>query len=317
MLAAEPAGGANPPGAITLPTLREGSVRAALATIFIEPEGSPDAIAYRSGDAESAHAAAVRQIELYHAWAKAGEVAIGLGGSSDLNLGILVEGAEGIRTPDELSWWVERGVVAVGLAWARQTRYAGGNGCETGLTALGHDMIRELDRLGVVHDVTHLSDASLAELFERAQGPIIASHSNCRALLDDGLLELWMRQRHLTDESIREIGRRGGMIGSVLFSPFIIRGAKRDRRATLAEWADHVERQCELIGNRQQVGLGSDADGGFSALALPEGIDRPKDYAKLAETLRGRGWSDAEINGFAWGNRARFWSERHAGPRRG
>ena len=62
------------------------------------------------------------------------------------------------------------------------------------------------------------------------------------------------------------------------------------------------------MGNRQQVGLGSDADGGFSALTLPEGIDRPKDYVKLAETLRGRGWSDAEVEGFAWGNWARFWS---------
>ncbi len=316
MLAAEPAGGANPPGAITLPTLREGGVRAALATIFIEPEGSPDAISYRSGDAESAHIAAVRQIEIYHAWAKAGEVTIGLEGAFKNNpladargsLGVLVEGADGIRTPEELPWWVERGVVAVGLAWAKQTRYAGGNGCETGLTDLGREMIRAMDRLGVVHDVTHLSDASLGELFERADGPIIASHSNCRALLDDGKLELWMRQRHLTDESIREIGRRGGMIGSVLFSPFIVRGGKRDRRATLAEWADHVERQCELMGNREQVGLGSDADGGFSAQMLPEGINRPKDYVKLAETLRGRGWSDAEVEGFAWGNWARFWS---------
>jgi membrane dipeptidase len=334
MLADEPSGGANPPGAITFPTLRAGGVRAALATIFIEPDGTPDAIAYRSGDAESAHAAARRQIDLYHHWSTepsrsepAAPARVGLpvplfpshapnldASSSPISLAILVEGADGIRTPDELPWWVSRGVVAIGLAWAKQTRYAGGNGCETGLTDLGREMIRAMDRLGVVHDVTHLSDASLAELFERAEGPIIASHSNCRALLDDGTLALGPRQRHLTDDAIREIGRRGGMIGSVLFSPFIIRGGKRDRRATLAEWADHVERQCDLMGNRRQVGLGSDADGGFSALMLPEGIDRPRGYVRLAETLRDRGWSDAEVQGFAWGNWADFW-QRVSRPR--
>jgi membrane dipeptidase len=200
-------------------------------------------------------------------------------------------------------------VVAISLAWAKQTRYAGGNTCETGLTDLGRAMIREMDRLAVVHDTTHLSDASLRELFERAEGPIIATHSNCRALLDDGSLALGPRQRHLTDDSIREIGRRGGMIGSVLYSPFIIRGGKRDRRATLAEWAEHVDRQCELMGNRSQVGLGSDADGGFSALTLPEGVNRPRDYDKLAEALRNRGWSDAEVEGFAWKNWTEFWTK--------
>lgn len=319
MLAAEPVGGANPPGAITLPTLRAGRVAAALATIFIEPDGSPEAIAYKPGDAPeavaSAHAAALRQVEMYHAWAAKGECTVGLAGlgaapgaGGTPRLGILVEGADGIRSPQELGWWVERGVVAVGLAWAKQTRYAGGNTCETGLTDLGRAMIAEMDRLGVVHDVAHLSDRSIAEVFELARGPIMGSHCNCRAILDDGTLALGPRQRHLTDESIKEIGRRGGMIGSVLYSPFIIRGGKRDRRATLAEWAQHVERTCDLIGNRRQVGLGSDADGGFSALTLPEGVDRPRDYEKLGGALRDRGWSDAEVQGFAWGNWARFWA---------
>lgn len=314
MLAAEPVGGANPPGAITLPTLRTGRVTMALATIFISPGGKPEAIAYLLGDTpqavESASIAAVRQIELYHQWASRGECTVTNkpATSGRPHFAILVEGADGIRSPQELPWWIARGVAAIGLAWAKQTRYAGGNLCETGLTDLGRAMITEMDRLGVVHDVSHLSDPSLAELFDRAQGPIIASHSNCRGILDDGSLALGPRQRHLTDDSIRQIGRRGGVIGSVLHSPFIIRGGKRDRRATLAEWADHLERQCDLMGNRSQVGLGSDADGGFSADTLPEGINRPADYVKLAETLRSRGWSDHEIEGFAWRNWADFWT---------
>lgn len=323
-------GGPNAPGAITFPSLARGHVRACLATIFIEPDGTTPTTSYVSGDAESAHAAGARQIDLYHRWASEGRLDFFAPRSHrlqrawesreitppsahrdavkpPLSVGILVEGADPIRAPDELTWWVERGVVQVGLAWARQTRYAGGNTCTTGLTDLGRAMVREIDRLGVTHDASHLSDASLRELFELTDKPVVASHSNCRAILDDGSMELGPRQRHLTDEAIKEIGRRGGMVGSVLFSPFIIRGGKRDRRASLDEWGRHIDRLCELMGTRTQVGLGSDADGGFSAETLPQGLNQPSQYAILGDTLAARGWNQAEIQGFAWGNWARFW----------
>lgn len=316
--------GANPPAAITIPSLMEGRVRSMLATIFIEPDGSPEAIAYKSGDADSAHAAGLRQIGLYKDWERRGLISIIRPASNNpsvqpprtkppedaIQTRILIEGADCIQSPAEAWWWRDQGVTAVSLAWAKQTRYAGGNGCETGLTELGRTLVGELDRLGIVHDTTHLSDASLAELFELTSKPVIASHSNCRSLLDDGSLPLGMRQRHLTDDSIREIARRGGMIGTVLYSPFIIKGGLRDRRATLTEWAAHVDHQCDLMQSRRQIGLGSDADGGFSAACLPAGIDRPSDYPKLLETLSQRGWTDAEIEGFAWSNWSRFWSER-------
>lgn len=320
MLAGAPAGGSHPPGAVTLPTLREGGVRAALATIFIEPDGSPESIAYTPGDSPHAVASAVsaaeRQLALYESWASTGEVRLGAwarAGGGDrrvggaVNLGVLVEGADGIESPGTLARWVERGVVAVGLAWAKQTRYAGGNGCETGLTDRGREMVSEADRLGVVHDVSHLSDRSLDGLFSCARGRVMASHSNGRWLLDDGSLTLAARQRHLPERAVREIAARGGMIGTVLFSPFIIRGGRRDRRARLDEWYAHVEGLCEQMGGRGLIGLGSDADGGFSSGMLPEGIDRPSGFALLGETLRDRGWSDDEVRGFAWGNWARFW----------
>lgn len=321
MRASDPrgSGGANPPGAITFPTLRAGRVTGALATIFIEPEGSPAEIAYTPGECAaavmSAFSASVRQLELYERWHAEGLATLRRPGAAagdapdgTLRLGLLIEGADGVRSPAELSWWKARGVVAVALAWVKQTRYAGGNGCETGLTPAGREMVREIDRLGLVHDVTHLSDASLRDLLALTDRPVIASHSNCRSLLDDGGLTLAQRQRHLSDESIREIGRRGGVVGSVLFSPFIVPGMRRDRRATLEEWARHADRLAELLGSRSRVGLGSDADGGFSADMLPAGVDRPADYTRLADTLSARGWSDAEVAGFAGGNWRRFWS---------
>lgn len=312
----ESAGGPDLPAGVTLPSLREGSITACLGTVFTEL-GADHAAGYREGDAEGAHRAGLRQVEVYQSWEQSGEVELLLSGGSQEgparrggppktpDIGILVEGADPITGPDELAWWVEQGVVAVGLAWAKGSRYAGGNTQQEGLTGLGRELIAEMDRLDVVHDVSHLSDRAFDELMELARGAVMASHSNCRALIDEPGQPA--NQRHLTDAQIRAVVGRGGMIGLNLYSPFLIRGGKRDRRATVVEAVDHVEHVCMIAGGRGHVGLGSDMDGGFSALKLPEGIDLPSDLWKVAEELSRRGWGDADLQAFAWGNWARFW----------
>lgn len=310
MLEEDPAraGGPDAPGSITLPALRAGGVAAALGTIFLEPGGS-DECSYPPGDAEAAHRLGLEQLAVYKDWFNAGLAAPlrreasspGHSGVAPLLLGILIEGADCIRHPGDVPWWKERGVVAIGLAWARQSRYAGGNSTETGLTELGRAIIPEIDRAGLVHDCSHLSDRSLAELLERARGPVMASHSNSRAVIGTD------NQRHLTDEAIREIDRRGGVIGLNLYSKFLIPGGAGGRRATIDEALAPVEHICALLGHTRAVGLGSDMDGGFSREALPEGIDHPRDLERLAEGLARRGWSGAEVEAFARGNWARFW----------
>ncbi len=331
------AGGPDLPGAVTLPSLAEGDVRAVLGTIFIEPGAGHEGVRYDPGDPSSARRAALAQLDVYHAWERQGLVEIGFeappapGGASALRLGVLVEGADGIGAPEELPWWVERGVRAIGLTWARSSRYAGGNavepGADPGLSDLGRAMVRAMDqaRAGartLVHDASHLSDRSLAELFELTDAPIIASHSNCRALVGRVPLaasaipgdlagrpdaERQMLQRHLTDESIVEIARRGGVVGLNLYSPFIIPGAARDRRATLEEWAAHADHVCQVLGHHRAVGLGTDMDGGFSAQRLPQGIDRPRDLALLEQILAGRGWTPEAVRALMWDNWATFW----------
>ncbi len=311
MRAVDPAaaGGADAPGGITFPSLKAGNVQACLGTIFIEPDGAPPVIAYSSGDSGSANRAALAQLDLYHRWRDHGLIRLmnapEVGRTDSPLLGILVEGADGIVSPDDLAWWVERGVVAIGLAWAKQTRYAGGNTTQNGLTDLGRHMVKEMDRLKVVHDASHLSDASLSELFSLTDKPVIASHSNCRAIVD--LPSEEPRQRHLTDSAIREIARRGGVIGVNLFSMFIIPGGKKDRRATIDEWCEHVDHICDIVGDHKHVGLGSDADGGFSCLKQPEGINCPADYKHLLERLARRGWKQPELEALAWNNWANFW----------
>lgn len=240
---------------------------------------------------------------------------------SPLHLGILIECADPIRTTDELQWWVDRGVIAIGLAWVHQGRYAGGNGTNHGLTDLGRALIREMDRLNIVHDASHLSDKSLHELFDLTDRPIIASHSNSRAILLSAPpsntsaspaaapnADIPPFQRHLTDAAIREITRRGGVIGLNLFSPFLIPGGPRDRRATLDEAIRHIDHICNITGDKNHIGLGSDMDGGFSAAMLPTGINRPAQLPLLADALSARNWSDNEIRAFTFDNWANFWN---------
>lgn len=217
-----------------------------------------------------------------------------------LHVGVLIENADPIRSPEELGWWKERGVVAIGLAWAKASRYAGGNSTDLGVSPLGKELVREMDRLRIVHDVSHLSERAFDELLSLTARPVVASHSNCRALL--GGENAANRQRHLTDAQIRAIASRGGVIGLNLFAQFVRSGLEGAQRPSIDDAIAHVEHVCSLTGSRAHVGLGSDMDGGLSAARLPDGIDSPADLPKLLGALARRGWSDRDLRGFACEN---------------
>jgi len=174
-------------------------------------------------------------------------------------------------------------------------------------------MIRAMDALGVVHDASHLSEKAFWQLLERTDRPVIASHSNCRALCDPS----GTNERHLTDDQIRAIGERGGVVGINLVSNFLDPSATREppRRAGFQWIVRHVEHVCEVMGRRTGVALGSDADGGFSREWLPDGIDGPGDFDKVAIALGERGWSPDEVAGFRVNNWARFFASYPAPTR--
>ncbi len=310
------------PAAVTLRSLAEGGVRRVLATVFTEavPDPSaPDAetgpFAYPSGDADAAYVAGMRQLRLYHAWHDAGVIDLptrrnagasrGVSDGPPPAVGVLIENADPITDPDDLETWVAGGVVAIGLTWARRGRYASGNlvppdDAGAGLTDTGRALVARMDELGVVHDASHLNDRSLADLFDATDRRVVASHSNCRALMGGE------NQRHLTDDSIREIVRRDGVIGLNLCSAFLDQACREAGRATIEDAARHVEHVCEIAGDRRHVGLGSDMDGGFTVDQLPEGIDRPRDLDRIAEALRDRGWNDDDVEGFTHRNWSRI-----------
>lgn len=292
---AEATQGPQPP-AVTLTSLRQGGVRWALGTIFPVPKMYAS-YGYAKGDIEATHEQSKRQLAQYHAWEREGLIEIVRAGDQlreptaqrddespidegdhPLQVVILMEGAAPIRTPDELAWWHEQGVRVIGMSWAIGSQYAGGNHSKGPLTDAGYALVDHMDALGVIHDLSHLSDEAAWGLLEHTWGPVVATHSNCRALLDG------KDQRHLSDPLIQAIGERGGIIGLNLLSRFLSKSGK-SRRATVKEALLHVEHICGLLGHNRAVALGSDMDGGFGANQLPEGINAPADLIQLTPNV--------------------------------
>ncbi|MCR9076012.1 MAG: membrane dipeptidase, partial [bacterium] len=163
------------PASVTLPSMIQGRITACLGTVFTEAIDPTNAdsesgpFTYPFEDADAAYRAGMRQLLLYRAWRDAGLISrMPLRGrpqepsDAPIRLGVLVECADPITSPDELDQWVDMGVVAIGMAWWHQSRYAGGNGTDhhkpgNGLTDLGRELVKRMDELGVVHDLSHLS----------------------------------------------------------------------------------------------------------------------------------------------------------------
>ncbi len=293
-------------GCISLPELREAGVETAFATIFTEPgveQGGHPCGYPGSDDLDAAEAAGRRQVEFYEQLESEGELSV-VRRREDLarpaalpNVVLLMEGADPIRGPEQVASWFEAGVRIVGLTWAAGTRYAGGNRAPGPLSARGVELVRALDEAGIVHDASHLADEAFDGLLESARpdASIVATHSNCRALAGND-------PRHLRDDQIRVIGKRGGVVGLNLFSRFLVRRG----RARVADCVRHVEHVCTVMGHRLGVALGSDADGGFGPGDLPAGLDHPRTWGALAEALSAAGWTGDEIAGFRRANWHRF-----------
>lgn len=161
------------------------------------------------------------------------------------------------------------------LAWNYDNRYACGAACDQhrGLTTEGRRLCGELVAQGMVMDVSHLSDAGVDELLELVDAPVIASHSNARAVCD--------KPRNLLDRHIREIAARGGIIGLNFFAPFV--GHDHPGIDDLLGHADHIL----SLGGEGVLALGADFDGCDGL--FPEGIcgvqSMPAVRAALARSM--------------------------------
>lgn len=203
---------------------------------------------------------------------------------------LLMEGADGLLSPAELGEWHAAGLRWLGPAW-QGTRYAGGTTVPGPLTPLGCELLREMERLELALDVSHLAEESFWQALAQFRGPVAASHSNCRALLGTAHAD-----RYLSDEMIRAIIERDGVIGLALYNKMLVDGwDNRKESVTLAAVVRHIEHICTLAGDTRHVALGSDLDGGFGLEAIPAEINTWGDMANIGAALHAAGWATADI----------------------
>jgi len=207
-----------------------------------------------------------------------------------LGLVILMEGADPVLEPRHVEEWVERGVRILGLAW-RATRYAAGTGAAGRLTPLGRELLDRMASYGLILDLSHLAELAYYEALERYQGPVLASHSNPRRFVNT--------DRHLSDDMIRRLVERGGVMGIVPYNAFLKQGwtPENDRKSdvSVAHVLDAIDHVCQVAGSAEHVGIGTDWDGGFGAESIPAPWESHIDLYGLGALLAQRGYSSSDI----------------------
>jgi membrane dipeptidase len=290
----------------------QGHIAVIFSTLFAAPRrrqlGEWDTLTY--ADARQAHHLYATQLDYYERLADEHEPFVLIRGRGDLErvlttwegddlagrrVGLvpLMEGADAIREPQEAEWWMERGVRIIGLAWAG-TRYAGGTGEPGPLTPEGRRLLDVMADLGLMLDLSHASDESCLEALDRFPGTVLASHANPRARLKD----FPRPERLLTDEMIRRVAERGGVIGIVPYNRFLKSGwqpGDGKMGVTLAEVTVMIDHVCQVAGSAAHVGLGSDFDGGFGVESTPLEIDTVADLQKIGGALKERGYAEKEV----------------------
>jgi membrane dipeptidase len=312
---------------VSFPELRRGRVGIFIATLLarlLRANLIPAIQRYER--MEAAYAAAYGQLAYYRALEKQGilrfvrdapalktHVAGWSNGDDAQPLGFILsmEGADPVLSPDQVQEWWDAGLRIIGPAHYGISPYAHGTGTEGGLFPQGPALLKEMERVGMILDVTHLSDQCFDEALDIYGGPVLASHHNCRALVPD--------QRQLADTQIKRLIERGAVIGAAFDAWMLyrgwIRGQTRPEQAgvKLTTVVDHIDHVCQLAGNTDHAAIGTDLDGGFGREQSPCDLDTIADLQRLPDLLRERGYSEVDVTKILHGNWVRFfcsaWSE--------
>ena len=215
-----------------------------------------------------------------------------------------LEGADSIITPKHLERAYAQGLRAVGPAHYGPGRYAFGTNSTGGIGTAGRELLTEMERLGVILDVTHLCDQSLRDALDHFRGPLWASHSNSRALV--------AHNRQFSDDQIRELVGRGAVIGAAfdawMLVPGWVRGHTTPQTAsvTLDTVVTHIDRICQLAGSSKHSMIGSDLDGAFGREQCPADVHTIADLKKLRDALAARGYSSQDVDNVFSANFLRF-----------
>ncbi len=313
-------------GTVTLPEMRAGRIGVCLGTVLArtKPDVCPaagfdrrdldfrtQAMAYAMAQGQLGYYRVLQQQghlrfirtaddlrQHWAAWTRAPD-------TEPLGLILAMEGADPIVTAAQAREWFAAGLRCVGMAHYGQGVYAHGTGGEGPLTQGGRELLRELEQLGMIVDLTHCAEPGFFEVLDRFPGPVHASHNMCRALVP--------ADRQFSDEQIRALLERGAVIGMAcdawMLQPGWKVGVTTNEAASLQNVADHVDHVCQLAGNARHVGIGSDLDGGFGTEQAPHDLGSIAGLQKLEAVLKSRGYADADVDAIFHGNWLRFFTE--------
>jgi len=303
---------------VSLPELRRGGIGLSFVTVLARanPKGKAE-IDFRTQQIACAHAEG--QLAYYHELERAGAIRMiadrrtldahlaeweANPETTPLGFVLTMEGADPITSPDQVHRWWDMGLRTLSLAHYGPSAYAHGTASVGGLTDMGRALIDEMSGTGMALDITHLCDDSFWEATGRFKGPLLATHSNCRALVPG--------DRQLTDDMIRVMIEREAVIGVVLdawmLSPGWVIGKTTPQSAgvTLEDLVNHIDHICQIAGNARHAAIGTDLDGGYGTEQTPQDLDTIADLQRLPEMLKARGYSPADIALVMHGNWTRW-----------
>jgi membrane dipeptidase len=303
---------------VSFPELRKGGVGMGVATLFARVE-HPINHPFGCTTVEACYAVAMSHLHYYRAMEKSNWMR-GIRTRGELRqfvtdyhndpertpFGYIVsmECADAILDPDNIREWHELGLRAIGITHYGANRYGGGTRSEVSLAADALPLLRNIEELGIALDLTHLSDPSFRRVMEVFGGRVLASHQNARKYCD------WQRQ--FSDDMICEVIRRKGVLGvaldAVMLQPGWVRG-KSKPEVTMERVVENIDHVCQLAGNCDHAGIGSDLDGGYGNDQTPADLDTIADLQKIPELLAKRGYSTSDIEAVMHGNWIRFFSE--------
>jgi membrane dipeptidase len=215
-----------------------------------------------------------------------------------------LEGADSIVHVDYLQQAYESGLRAVGPAHYGPGRYAQGTDATGKLRPDGYELLTEMERLNIILDATHLCDDSFWDALDHFNGHVWASHNNCRALVN--------HNRQFSDDQIKELIARGAVIGAALDAWMMVPNWQRgistpkEMNCSLEVMIDHIDHICQLAGNADHVGIGSDLDGAFGREQCPYDLESIANLGKIPELFEKRGYSKTDVENLMHGNWIRF-----------
>lgn len=302
-------------GTVSLPDLRAGSIGLVIATIIsrVAVRGNPinslSLIGW--GSPGQAYAFGQSQLAWYRVMEDQGEmvqIRNGLDLENHLKLWadksisdqkkpvgyiLSLEGADSIINLDYFHRYYEEGLRAIGPAHYGPGRYAAGtHSDQSGLTEAGKELLREMESLNMILDLTHLTDKGFFEALDIFHGTVIASHQNCRSVIPG--------ERQFSDEQIKEIIDRDGVLGGALDVWMMYPDYKSGQDpkalgADLEKLIPHFDHICQMAGNSHHIAFGTDLDGLFGREQSPYDLDTIADIQKFKELLTAHGYTQEDL----------------------